>query len=225
MRKLACCVVTSILLPSLAAAANNDIQLWTVVTLEDSIHRDWEVALQARARFDENVSRAGDFLLRPFVTWRPNDSIALKLGYDYLQDIDGRERKENRLWQVVAHRANLPGFVADHRVRIDERFVDGTSGVVVRLRYRLRATRALGERWYVAASDEVMVNANDRASGPVHGFEQNRIRAAFGWRRGRARIEAGYEWQYARARDGPSEHRHVFLLDLRVDRKHWILGH
>lgn len=98
---------------------------------------------------------------------------------------------------------------------MDQRFVEGVGGVVLRGRYRLRATHPVGSaRWYLAGSDEAFVNLNDRGEGPIDGFEQNRLRGAFGWRGKRWRIEAGYEWQYARRRERSGEHRHVTFVEL-----------
>jgi hypothetical protein len=90
---------------------------------------------------------------------------------------------------------------------------------VVRFRYRLRGTRPIGgSDWYAALSDEIFANLNDRGEGPVHGFEQNRVRVAAGGRfLGRLRAESGYEWQYAESRSGPAENRHVFFIEVSID--------
>jgi hypothetical protein len=104
-------------------------------------------------------------------------------------------------------------------VRLDQRFVEDVDGVVVRFRYRLRGFRPIaGSKWYGAVSDEVFANLNDQGAGPVAGFEQNRLRFAFGRAfPGRVRAESGYEWQYVEGRNGAAENRHVFFIEFSID--------
>jgi hypothetical protein len=102
-----------------------------------------------------------------------------------------------------------------HRVRLDERFVEGVDPTIFRFRYRLSTSHPFGDSaWYGLASDEVFANLNDDDEGPVSGFEQNRFRLGVGRRLfGRLRVEGGYEFQYARRRGNPDEFRHVVFLE------------
>jgi hypothetical protein len=206
-----------LLLPGSVRATENDIQLWPVVTLNHGLGERWGAHLQARVRFDDDVSRTKDFLIRPFVSWRPFEPLTLDLGYDHLRSY--HSRSENRIWQSVEHRFEWRELALKNRVRLDERFVEDVDGVVMRFRYRLRGTHAIGgSDWYAALSDEVFANLNDRGEGPVHGFEQNRVRVAVGGPfLKRLRAESGYEWQYVESRSGRAENRHVFFLEVSID--------
>jgi hypothetical protein len=202
-----------------AAATGDDLQQWTVVTLEQQIHERVAAGVQTRVRIVDDVTRARDVLIRPFVAWQVLDNFTLDLGYDYLHAIQDGSLSEHRLWQIAEHTLPLEKLDLRNLLRLDERFVEDVSGAVVRLRYRLRATYPLGPSWYLAGSDEVFVNLNDRGAGPAHGFEQNRVRAAVGWTRGRVRIEGAYEWHISARRDQSNANLHVFALELTLDPK------
>lgn len=216
-RALAGLVAGSVLLLSASArAAESDIQLWPVVTIHHGLGERWGAHLQTRVRLDDDVSQVKDVLVRPFVSWRPLDSLTLDLGYDYLDSF--QTRSEHRIWQSAEHRLLRRDLVVRNRVRLDQRFVEDVDGVVLRFRYRLRGRHPIGgSGWYGAVSDEVFANVNDRGEGPVSGFEQNRLRFAVGGILGRLRAESGYEWQYVESRTGPARNVHVFFVEFSVD--------
>jgi hypothetical protein len=203
--------------PSFASATDSDIQLWPVVTLDHGINEKWGAHLQLRVRFDEDVTHTKDVLVRPYLSWKAWGDLHVDLGYDYLGSIDGRS--ENRLWLSGEYVLGWRDLTFANRVRFDQRWVENVDGVVARFRYRLRGVHPIpGSDWYGALSDEVFANLNDRGEGPVHGFEQNRLRAAVGSRLfGRVRAETGYEWQYVDRRSGGFVNRHVFLIELAID--------
>jgi hypothetical protein len=97
--------------------------------------------------------------------------------------------------------------------------VEDVPGVVVRFRYRFRVTHPIaGSVFYAALSDEVITNVNDQGSGPVYGFEQNRLRFALGGSYfKRLRSEVGYEYQYSQSRSGTDTNSHVSFIEVSVD--------
>jgi len=205
-----------VVLSTRAAAVESETQLWPVVTLHHPINDDWSVHLQTRLRLDDDVSRSKDFLWRPLVSWHPRDDVILNLGYDYLDSF--RSASEHRIWQAIEHRLEWRGLRVKNRIRLDQRFVDGIDGAVVRFRYRLRGVHPIGGAgWYAAASNEILANLNNRGPNLDTGFEQNRLRLALGRRFSKyLNIESGYEWQYVESRGGPATHQHVFLLELSI---------
>jgi hypothetical protein len=208
----------SLLLPAGAGAAESDIQLWTVFNLHHGITESWGAHLSLRGRFDDDVTHAKDLLVRAFGSWQWRSSLSTDLGYDYIHSFDGRD--EHRPWQAAEYRLRWSDLLVKNRVRLDQRFVEGVDGVVVRFRYRLRGSYLVpNSDWYLALSDEIFTNLNDQGSGPVDGFEQNRLRVAVGGVRflRRRRAECGYEWQHALGRSRLVENRHVFLIEFSVD--------
>ena len=79
------------------------------------------------------------------LSWRP--SLTALAGYDYLDSFEGRD--EHRPWPTAHHAVHRGGFRLVHRLRLDERFVQGVDPVVARLRYRLSTTQNLwNSDWY-----------------------------------------------------------------------------
>jgi hypothetical protein len=134
-------------------------------------------------------------------------------GYDYLHSFDGRD--EHRAWQSAHHAVEHERLRVVHRVRLDERFVEGVDPTIVRFRYRMSASYPFGDsEWYGFASDQIFVNLNEGNEGPADGFEQNRVRLGVGRHVfGRLRVEGGYEFQYVERRTNPNEFRHVVFLE------------
>jgi hypothetical protein len=222
MRELAWHVLIAcvlLLAPTASHATDNDFQFWSVGRIQHAINEDWSISFTARGRFDEDASHSKDYLLRPYVSWTIVDnvpfvdSLTVMAGYDYLHSFDGRD--EHRAWQAAHHAVEHKRLRVVHRVRLDERFVEGVDPTVVRLRYRLSTSHPFGSsKWYGFASDEIFANLNDGKEGPVDGFEQNRLRVGLGRRLfGRLRVEGGYEFQYANRRSNPDEFRHVAFLE------------
>jgi hypothetical protein len=203
--------------PTRASASGSDIQLWPTVTLNHGFGEHWGGHLMSRVRFDQNVSRTKDILLRPWVSWEPLEGLAFDLGYDYNHSFHSND--EHRIWQAAEYRFTWRRLTVNNRLRLDQRFVENVDGVVARLRYRLRGTHPVGSSdWYGTLSNETFANVNDRGTGPVHGFEQNRVRLAAGVHfLKRLQAESGYEWQYVERRGDSSEHRHVFFIAFTID--------
>jgi hypothetical protein len=200
-------------------ATDNDFQLWPVGRVHHAVNEDWSVSFMARGRIDEDASHSKDYLLRPYVSWTIVDdvpfidSLTVMAGYDYLHAFDGRD--EHRAWQSAHHAVEHEKLRLVHRVRLDERFIEGVGPTIFRFRYRLSVSHPFGDSaWYGLASEEVFVNFNDDDEGPLDGFEQNRLRLGVGRHVfGHLRVEGGYEFEYARQRTNPNEFRHVVFLE------------
>jgi hypothetical protein len=208
-----------LLVPTGSAATDNDFQVWPVGRVHHAVNEDFSISFMARGRFDEDASHSKDYLLRPYFSWTIVDdvpfvdSLTVMAGYDYLHSFDGRD--EHRAWQSAHHAVEHKKFRLVHRVRLDERFIEGVDPTIVRFRYRLSTSYPFGDsKWYGFASDEVFANLNDDDEGPVDGFEQNRLRLGVGRHFfGRLRVEGGYEFHYAKRRTKANEFRHVAFLE------------
>jgi hypothetical protein len=208
-----------ILVAPVPDASGDDLQLWTVVTVDQKIVDRLDGGIQTRVRLIDDVSLARDVLLRPFVSWQVSDRLDLDLGYDYLHSLDDGFLSEHRIWQMAEYRLPLERFDLSGMTRLDQRFVEDVNGVVVRLRFRARATYQLPSSMYLAASNEVFLNLNDRGEGPSQGLEQNRVRVGLGWTLKRARVEAAYEWHISAGRGRSNQNLHVFAVEFSLDRE------
>jgi hypothetical protein len=218
-RRLVALACLSLLCSTNARATGEDVQAWAVARVNHRLNESWAASFMARGRWDENVSHNQDYLLRPYITWTGEgvpltDDLGVSLGYDRLKSYTGRD--EHRAWQSAFHKVDRGGFRFVHRLRMDERFVDGVGPTIWRARYRLSTTQQLfGSKWYALARNEVFVNLNDGNQGPSDGFEQNRFRVGAGrWLFDRLRAELAYEFQYVERRAQSDTFRHVFSIEL-----------
>jgi hypothetical protein len=219
-------VAALLLVPAHSRASDSDFQLWPVGRVHQAVNEDWSISFMARGRFDEDASHSKDYLLRPYVSWTIVDdvpfidSLTVMAGYDYLYSFDGRD--EHRAWQSAHHAVEHERLRLVHRVRFDERFIEGVDPTIVRFRYRMSTSHPFGDSaWYGFASEEIFANLNDGGEGPVDGFEQNRLRLGIGrYVFPRLRVEGGYEFQFARRRANPDEFRHVLFLEFSLSTGH-----
>ena len=186
----------------------------TTATVYPPIADQWNGLLRVRFRFDDDVFQAKDFQLRSAVGWSVG-GFDVGAGYDYLYSFKDSRTAEHRAFQAVEHHWFAGPLTVRNRLRLGERFVTSVDGMVARLRFRVRATQPISStRVYIAASEEVFANLNDRGEGPVHGLEQSRLRLAAGANLvAGIRIEAGYEWHLSKGRSREDIHRRVFFIE------------
>ena len=200
-----------------AAETESDTQQWTTVRINHPIGDRWAVSLLSQVRFDDDVSDYKSVTLKPAVHVAFAQNWHLGLGYKY-QDKNGGS-VEHAAWQEAAFAPSFGKLALGHRLRLEERFIEGIGGVIARSRFRLRAAHPLwSSPWYLVGSEEVFVNLNSRGEGPVSGFEQNRLFAGLGVHlRGHVRAELGYLWRFQCERSGPDRSDHVISLNLLFD--------
>ena len=107
-------------------------------------------------------------------------------------------RSENRLYQQLQYRTAVHGFNLLSRSRLEERFIEDTSGVAIRARTMLRVAYPFGrtKAWSVVLYDEVFINLNSIQNGPEGGFDQNRAFGGVNYKlSGHVNVDAGYQFQ------------------------------
>ena len=200
---------------SAARAAEDDTQEWTTVTVRHALDERWTLSLESRIRFDDDISRAKDLLVGPAAELKLSDTLSLGLGYDYVYSFKTDATSENRIWEQAALRFAYGDLEIGNRLRLEQRFLDGTDGAVLRLRYRLRLEHPIGTSpWRAIGSEEVFVDLNSPGT-QVSGFEQNRLFAGLGrtiW--GDLWLETGYQWGYQENSGAPNQVTHSLILNL-----------
>lgn len=126
----------------------------------------------------------GDFtqlVLRSGLNYSISDQSQVLLGYAYiLTDSDESAIVEHRIFQQGIHRHSFSSFGLQHRVRLEERFVE-EKDMTVRLRYFLGATFPLNVdvmktgAIYASAFNEIFMNMSGTA------FDRDRIYGAIGY--------------------------------------------
>lgn len=195
-----------------AAAAEQDAQAWAALQLDTTLTERWDATLSGELQTRDNVSAFQSLILDGGAFYRASPRVKLGLGYQYTVAEPGKS-DEQAPWQSLEYTHGFRDLTLGYKLRLDERIRDDTDGVLPRLRLGLRVTYPLGEAWYAAASEEIRFNLRDPGTGPVGGFEQNRVYAGLGRKIDeRARVEFGYLWRFERERGKPDRSDNVLFL-------------
>ena len=98
----------------LGARADDDAQLWTIGRVDRHLTERWAGQLLVRFRFDDDVSRAKDFMLRGLSHWQFG-AFDLGVGYDYLYSFVTSTTTEHRLFQIAEQSSSRLLFMLTHR--------------------------------------------------------------------------------------------------------------
>jgi hypothetical protein len=203
------------LVPSGSPALDNDGQAWFLGTARGTIAGDWKLYLEVQPRVGGEGLR--QLILRPALGYQVTRGWSLWQGYGWTPSF-GPFVGENRSFQqslVETPRGRLP-FALANRTRLEQRWIEGVSGVSLRARHMLRAAfpvesmPALAAVMYV----EPFLTLNQTGGGPPAGFDQNRTFVGLSRALGAGvRLEGGYLNQFVRTPSGrPDLLRHVALV-------------
>jgi hypothetical protein len=166
---------------------DNDLSLWVMPEVTFPIYKDKVSGyFMALPIFINNLHDMNPLVLRSGILIHPTKKLTLSTGYDRNSDWTHEVKfNENRFWQQIAYSQNFKNvkrLKLSHRFRAEERRFDHI-GTSVRLRYRAKATYDLGrnKKWYLAASNEILMNANT-IKGRKSGFSEDRVFIGIGRR-------------------------------------------
>lgn len=163
-------------LPAVAQAAEEDIGAWSAVNATAALNDRVSLTMDAQLRFGNDVSRLGQYLIRPSVGLKVGDTTTLSLGYAYFHtDPDGPAVfDEHRVWQQAAFRlaGNGKGVTLTARSRLEQRWVEGSAGAGLRLRQQLRLTAPLSGKARAVAWTEPFIAFNDTRWGQRSGLDR-----------------------------------------------------
>jgi hypothetical protein len=214
---MAVMALTLLAAPGTASAFESDVQqklaLWSLAFVNHEYDEHWSTSFQTEVRVKDEVTTLDEAIFKPGGYYRFNDWLELGIGYKYIYKNDGAN--QNVPWQelYVTHPFQVFGFT--HQLRLEERFVQGISGTIPRLRYLIHTTTPLSPLFYFALSEAFRFNLVDKGTGPVSGFEQNRLYAGFGVHASKhLKVELGYLWRFELERDRASKSEHVIRVQL-----------
>jgi hypothetical protein len=190
-----------------------DLALWSLSFVNHDFDDHWSVSFQTEVRVKDEVTSLDEAIFKPGGFYRFNDWLELGIGYKYIYKHDGSN--ENVAWEelYLKHPFQLFGFT--HQFRLEQRFIQGISGTIPRIRYLIHTTTPLGPTFYFAFSEAFRFNLVDKGTGPVSGFEQNRLYAGFGVHASKyLKVELGYLWRYELERAPPNKSDHVIRVQL-----------
>ncbi len=184
---------------SAQAQGEGDFQTWLGVFFygppsENSRLLIW---FNGQARFSEQTTRFGQYVIRPGLGWRVSDGLDAYTGYARVvsRNGDGPDVPENRAWQqAVFPVAEIFGGALTGRTRLEQRLRQTGDDTGWRARQKFRWERPLADpRLSALVANELFVNLNDADWGQQAGFEQNRLFFGGVYRPTKhARFEGGY---------------------------------
>jgi hypothetical protein len=215
-------LATLALLAPVAAHAETDEAVWVNVTAQGAIKDRLVYFAEVQPRVNDGASELRQLLLRTAIGVGVSDAVTLYQGYARVIDYSaGGDQLENRSFQQVTWNVAKGSWgELQSRTRIEQRFVEGSDDVGVRLRHMARWELPLEKKDRpvgALAWAEGFVAVNDTHWGARAGMDQVRL---FGGAEiplfGRSTLEAGYMAQITDLPAGRSRVRHIASLTFQL---------
>ncbi|OGI19723.1 MAG: hypothetical protein A3B68_05025 [Candidatus Melainabacteria bacterium RIFCSPHIGHO2_02_FULL_34_12] len=177
----------------------NDFGSWTEINFYAPITEKVQTRFHIIPRLLDNATDFNELGLHGLLGYKFNEYFSFYQGYAWNTLYIPNFTREQRPYQeaIISHEVDKLQF--QHRIRFEERFLQGVDGVSLRGRYRLKGTYPLdkNKKWSLVLFDELLINFNSPNDGPKAGINQNRIYAGIN-RRLNENISAdlGYQLQH-----------------------------
>lgn len=197
------------------ADVENQGEVWLMATARGPITGHWRAYFELQPRMDG--SGMVQLLVRPAVGYQVLPNWSIWQGYAWTPKFNPYI-DENRSFQQSLVESTLADLSLDlkNRTRLEERWIEGSSGVAMRVRHLLRADYYpwADTPWSLAAYDEVFLNLNSPSGGPQTGFDRNRLFLGIHREMGSGlALEVGYLNQFVNSAPGsPDLLTHVALV-------------
>jgi uncharacterized protein DUF2490 len=196
-----------LLLPAIVFAdTETKSSLWTMSLNQFQFTEQYRGFLDIQPRFTVDDVPGGDngsidtVLIRGALGYQFNPNIGIYQGYAIIPTYDP-DRVEHRSFQeLLVKQSLISDSVLVHRLRFEQRFIEGVDDTSLRFRYFARFTYPLNgihDNLSLAINEEVFIHLNDTDVGPLSGFNQNRLFIGLNYRVSKSyAFEVGYQNQY-----------------------------
>lgn len=215
-------------MPVTVSAAEDDLGTWLTVSTTDAFETAqgpsrWHYWFDAQARYFDIGSGTNQWLVRPGIGYRINESTRAWAGYARFRSRNrsGNTSHEDRLWQQVDWSAGRwrDGTVS-LRARLEQRSVSTGDDLGLVVRFMAKYVRPI-ESWQNASlvlAIEPFVNLRETDWGGDAGLRQNRAIVGVGWRlNDRVAVETGYMNQYIWVDGAQDRNNHLAVLTFKVN--------
>ena len=186
---------------STSAQTVDDVGQWSAFFTQDRFAEDspFKWWFDGHYRLFEDNDGFGQSIIRPGLGLEVSDSSTLWAGYGWINTspIFGDDTDGHRLWQQWTWSRTRDPYKIAARTRYEQRLLESSDDVGLRLRQFFRGQRELGacSKYTFVVWDELFLALNDTDWGQRGGFDQNRIFVGFGIKQhhdSRWRVEVGY---------------------------------
>lgn len=200
---------------------------WLMFLNSTKFNDKWGMHLDVQLRTSDGWGGIRNTLFRPGITYYINKNSNATAGYlltnTYLKN-DGTANNtltEHRIWEQYIYTHKIKPMYAQHRFRLEQRFMETAGGEVFSQRFRyffrailpvLDAKETFVKGPFVALQNELFFNVQNK--GKLNGklFDQNRAYGAVGYRFAKSfDIEAGYLNQFINGRSNNTTNHAIQL--------------
>jgi hypothetical protein len=200
-----------------------DERVWFTFSLQGPIgarSSPWRLAIESFVRSRNGVDNLDSASGRPILSFNIGTHSSVGGGYALASTfpVTGGATIEHRWFEQYVWTGSLGGGSLSARTRIEQRFIEGNSGVAHRFREVVRYTHPIrtGSKTYLAGYEELFVHMNSTTRFRS-GVEQNRAYAGAGRTlTPRFRIEVGYLNQFIPGRNVPDRMNHILSGALQI---------
>lgn len=213
--------------PHQASATDDDIGVWTVFTATDAFHSQsgpsrWHYWIDAQARYFDLGSGVNQYLVRPAIGYRLDDSVQVWAGYARFRTSNqsGTVADENRTWQQINWSLGrwLDGTFT-MRARLLQRHLSTGNDTGLVLRFLTKYTRPFGDdgKKSLIIGVEPIFDLKDTDWSGSDGIAQNRTYLGVGWHiREKLTIETGYMNQFVWRNSSENTSNHLGVINFKV---------
>lgn len=203
----------------------NDLQQWDIVTLRADLPHKVLLYAEVQPRMGDGISHLDRFLIRPAIGYQLTPKLSVWQGYAWTPTFlsnknEGHFNSEQRLFQQLLREDKLNKLSLTNRTRLEERFINGSSSMSVRVRHMLRLSYPIckSEKWSLVGYEELFWNLSNAVGGPQAGFDQSRTFVGLNRKISKhLSIEAGYMANYVnRYNSMPDKLNHIVLLGINM---------
>lgn len=211
---------------------HGDSEFWFLLLNHFEINDQWTVGNELHIRRTEFMSENKQFILRPFVNFKPGESVVYTAGYSYIKTQPYGQyplpvaRPEHNFWEQVTVNQKLGKTTLSHRYRMEHRYqgdfsqespgntiIDGFS-FSNRFRYRLTLKKSINEHYFIHAFDELWISTDQKFRQAT--YNQNWIYLGLGRNVGNGNIQLAYLHQHASS-SGIVERHPTLQLTIQYD--------
>jgi hypothetical protein len=180
MKKVLFAFVIGISTPSFSQVYHGDPEVWFLLLNNHHFNEQWSVGNELHIRRTDGISDMKQFILRPFVNFKPGENAVYSVGYSFikthpygsfpLDDI----KPEHNFWEQVTLSQHLGKTSISHRYRIEHRyqgvFVEPSPGEFEvdrydfshRFRYRFTLKQPITEDYFFNGFNELWISMDKR---------------------------------------------------------------
>ncbi len=216
------------LLPKLSLAQDHLFGSWAAWFNNVRLNEKWGINNDLQFRGGASWSSSSLLLLRPGINYYVKANQTASMGYAATLvtsqlPTGGNRWTEHRIWQQYIITGTVFGFPAQHRFRLEQRFLKRTDETMFaqRMRYFIRGIVPINQPLstpfnrgvFISLQNEVFVNIHHQSAVNGKWFDQNRAYTSAGFRFSQKHdLEIGYMNQLSLRSNAPNIMVHAIQL-------------